>query len=283
MSVRETYLLRVGLISLILFAVGMLFIVNASLFGEGILSDTLSHIGSTFVTIGIVTILYDYLVRKSFLASIHETMVRVIEHSLPESLRNIRRAGIVDVYENLHLDVFKARLRNELRDTNIRILKIWVPEMYVLEGPLVDAIIHRGCRVQILLLHPDSIEAIQKRTNCLGHITSERVAQEIEGNIEIIRSIRGKLPPECIDRLEFRQHNSFVSMSLMGYGETFLVGLYWSGRLATEGPQLKVTGVNHYMYQEINSHFEREWGRAANYFSDATVRPQLPVRIEEEL
>ena len=224
---------------------------------------TLYDVGISLITIGIVGYLYELVLRRTFLIQMIESVQSAIDEVLPPSITHVRDSGIVDVYEEIQIEKLKNRI-SSLEGVDIRILKIWIPEIHLLKETFHKAISERGCKVRILLLHPDSREAIDKRTSVLPRMPTDLVSDHIQHNISIIESIRDGLGDDYKQNLSLKLHKSFIAVSMYGYSDNWIVGLYLSGRAATNGMQIKVHGATSTIYQELNRHFEEEWRRAGS-------------------
>jgi hypothetical protein len=211
-----------------------------------------------------ISLIYESWLRTSFIEEMKKTVEAVIIQQMPSRYTNIRHSGIVDSYESLNIEKLKERL-NSAHNTEIRIHKIWMPGIEYLKDTLTDAIEKRGCEVKILLLNPDSKEAIEKRAAATKYLGHDSFVSIIRLNIELLESMRRQLSQNKRDKLQLRLHSSFIAVSMIGYGETILVGFYLRNRIATAGTQLKVCDASRYFHIELSNHFNTEWDLAIAY------------------
>lgn len=160
---------------------------------------------------------------------------------MPQRYAHIKQAGIVDAYQSLEIDKLKESI-DRTSNSEIKICKMWIPSLHRLEQSLLRAIEFGNCTVRIVLLDPSAQDVLVKRADALGRYhRADDAARRIRENIEVIRSIHERLEGRGLpkDRLQLRLFNGFFGVSLHGYGDILVVGLYLHGRLATEGMQIK--------------------------------------------
>lgn len=281
---REILNLRIVVVHFfLLFVGGVLVHLGIGSAEQTKLDSTLYAIGISVCTIGLISLVNDLIAKRSFLNMAREIVdsvvrdsaprletlfERVVKASMPPRYLNIKDVGIIDAYTRLDIEMVREKIESSC-DTEIRIMKIWFPNLYSLESALIKAIETGGCTVKIMLLDPDAegaLEAIKKRSLRLPYYDEDDVLGQIRKNIKVIESIRERLQEDSRGRLKFKLANSFIAASLYGYGETFVLGLYLSGKLATEGVQVKVAGSGHSFYSQIDRHFKSEWEEARDYF-----------------
>ena len=262
---NKKYNKRSIFVALILLVAGLLCIILATLFDDiKLLSRdfwnfTFLGLGSTLLSVAFVTFLYDQLQRKHFFKSTVEAFSNVMDQKMPQRYINLRDAGITDAFIGLKVDSFCHRIK-DLRDSEIRILKIFIPNLHTLHNALRSAIDDRNCTVKIILLSPNAKEAIEKRAQTLPLDDAKYITQEINQNIEKLKHLYSVIKNK--DRVEVKLHNSFVSVSLIGYGARFWAGLYLRNRIATDGMFIKVQGETNSHYKELDQHFKAEWEAA---------------------
>ena len=253
--------------------------------------NLLATVGTSLLTIGFVSSIFEILVRKSQISVIEQVVQRSLERSsplikdvmlsavaetMPPRYVNIKRSGIYDVYDCLQID--KLREKFDRIEGPIRILKIWIPDLHVLQDAICRAIQDRGCTVQILLLDPLTTDAVRKRALALSHYSARDIILEIRKNIKVFREIRNRLlengSPEQANQLQVKLFNSFISVSLYGIGERFIAGFFLRGRLSAARTHIRVSGTTNYFFQQLDAHFIGEW-EGADPFDWAGVEDWL--------
>lgn len=218
----------------------------------------------TLSAISVISLIYENWLRKKFVDEMRTTVESVIRKQMPSQYKNVKNSGVEDIYENLDKGKIKRALKS-FHNGEIRILKIFMSDMDDFEQTLLEAIENRNCTVKILLLDPNQKSAIEARAIAVPHNTHEAYVSHINMNLSVARSIYKKLSKEKKDKFEVKLHKSFIATSIIGYGETMIVGFYLQGRIATEGTQLKVKEATHFFYNELNTHFDEEWIVATSY------------------
>ena len=183
---------------------------------------------------------------------------------LPPAIENIKNFGLTDIYEDLDDKILKDRLM-EVKDRRIKIIKIWMPYIETICHALIDAINNRGCKFHVMLLDVDSSEAIGARVKSLAekqNITEQYIKDHIRLNEDRIIGLLEKIHPDKRDKLILKTFNSFVAVSMIGFGDTYWVGLYLRGRYATEGMILKFESSHKPSFREMDDHFKGEWEAA---------------------
>jgi hypothetical protein len=229
----------VALLSLIVFGASLISVSNTLKYAEGIWHEVhlvLHELGILFVTIVPMVFIYERILRNSFLEEMAEKMTEVIQSQIPENMVNIRKSGLSDIEEKLHYDSVLKHI-GKTANSKIRFLKIWIPSLELFHRALLDAIVHRNCQVEILLLNPCCTEAIEKRAKGYNYDV-HRVQNHIMDNLKDLMDFYQKLPLEHREKLTVKLHRDFIGLSLIGVGDTYRVGLYLHGRVATEGTQL---------------------------------------------
>jgi hypothetical protein len=157
--------------------------------------------------------------------------------------------GILQVYSSFPMGEFRQAMHRlamsgaPQRTTGcIHILQTFIPymqHMHQFEHDVLGAI-RRGCEVQVLLLDPRShVVELRQRSLNPGY-GRDSVRQQIQSNIEHLAQQRKCLPKDARDRLELRVYNTMPSMSIYRVDDLFFLGYYFHGKLAIDGPQLKV-------------------------------------------
>ncbi|WP_162340569.1 hypothetical protein [Cyclobacterium salsum] len=225
-------------------------------------ASTIGGIGTTVLTIGLISFIYELILRNSFLQRTREAVSEVIRESMPARYTNIKDAGIIDAYKGLKIDKLREKFM-ECKKCRIRILKIWIPNLHTLENSIVDAINRRECSVEIILLDPSCQEAIQKRSLAIPYYEKEDIISNLNLNIAVIKSIWERLQDKS--KLTFNLHKSFIGASIIGFGDTIIAGYYLHNRLASEGMLIKVNDVTKGFFHELDEHFETQLKKSEPY------------------
>lgn len=233
---------------------------------NGMKTENLWHhlfrdIGIALFPIGIVSIVYETILRNNFI----ENMTKTIREQMPSRYTHLREAGVVDIYPDLQIDKLKKNIET-IEDCEIRIIDIWMENFNRVENALIDSIHFRKCKVKILLWDPRQLEAIERRADALGKITHESIVLNILLNLEAIINMQSTLKEKGCDEnlFQVKLYNSFIGVSFISYGNECLVGNYLRDRVSSMGTQLKVSGEQHFFYKELNKHFISQWDDAHN-------------------
>ncbi len=242
----------------------------------------LESLGVLCLSILVMHFIYEVMLRGAFLKLILIVFEKILKQNIPTFLNRVIESGIVDVSDGLNMDELKTVIDN-VHDTTIKFLKIWIPELSRLEQALIDAINNRNCKVVIILLDPNSSAIIKRVPMILMYNRIEDVRSQIYLNINVIKSIYERLEPKKRKNLELRIHDSFVAISLIGYGCTYLQGNYIHGRIATSGQILKVesSGVIKKYYRELNEHFKIQYKHSVPYDFDTCSYDVNKICIDE--
>ncbi len=278
-STRQNYSLRNVVLALAVSVLSLAVLVYALTSQEGQAQSALVGLSSSVFTLGLISLSYDFMVRRSFVDLVGKVMRGVVEEMAPPSLDNMRRAGIVNAYEGLDLGGFGRDLAETVR-SEIRISKMWIPEISFVGKALRKAVQENGCHARVLLLDPSCVEAIEKRAKSLDTMEAEDVRNEISRCYKELARIKGLLDDPS--GLRIRLHQNFVSLSLLGIDRDFKVGFYWNGNLATSGPQIKVCGGGHFFLQAVEKHFESEWKNAAFEVAEDGSLERLEIKGGEK-
>ncbi|GAB5528196.1 MAG: hypothetical protein Roseis2KO_60680 [Roseivirga sp.] len=250
---------------LLLLAVGLfgLIVANSDYFQiskdwKAILDDL--SIG--MLVVGLLSAFDRYLSKRSFLIQNKKSLEEVIDSRMPQRLINLRDSGLANAQIGFDINDFTERLK-EIKDKRIIINTIWVPDIHRICNDLIDAINNRGCSVQVLILDPTSAkEVIQKRSSSLRY-SAQTIDQKIRHTLEVLKLLMSDIHDQS--RFEVKVHNSFISASILGLGDTVWLGLYLDGRIATEGLHLKICGEDSPIYADIQNHFEIAWEKAPDF------------------
>ncbi|WP_298360411.1 hypothetical protein [Runella sp.] len=277
----QIYNLKKKWIFAILLVIGSIGIgVSTADFIDQNLRHHIRDISVTLSTIGLISLLYELNLRTEFNQKMEESIKKIIDEKInssspdlkeylqttvtniaktqirenaPNNFTRLKDSGIFDCYGQLKIDDIGKRIAT-LRKTEIRISKIWIPSLEVLEDILIKAIDEHECIVKIVLLDPDLAKrTLEKRAQTIEDYTPNRIESLIRENRKVIESIYNRLDNKSA--LKFHEHDSFVSVSLVGYSDTWIMGTYLNKRIATKGTQVKVRGCHTPFYIELDNHF----------------------------
>lgn len=120
-------------------------------------------IGLALITTGAISLVYEIMLRESFLSEMKEQLAESLASEF-EVLNRIDDAGIVDVYQTFPT----TEVANAFsKASEVRIMQTWIPDLITLLRPLKQASIN-GCVVKVLLLDPSSYLA-EARGRELGY------------------------------------------------------------------------------------------------------------------
>jgi hypothetical protein len=213
----------------------------------------LSHLGMFLAPTGLITLIYEISLRRSFLAEVREQL----QHSLESHFRSadrLAKAGISDVHDCLPDDAI-ARAFGEARES-IAILQTWIPNLVQLERALTQAV-GRGCRVRILLLDAGSLHCAE-RSRDLGYVDDTTIRNGIELNLKQLAS----WAPALGKAVEVRTYVATPTMSLYACDGHRWLGLFWRKRRCSQGPHIEIVGAESFLGLEADRHFDDLWGAA---------------------
>lgn len=287
----QNFSLRTIIISLLIALVGMTLIAISFVWQPNeIVVFSVGSLGTTAFTIGVISFLYEVLLRKSFvevlegkltevllkeettfinkfetnfkndkqelLDAFNKELSHTIAESVPAKYQNIKRVGIVDAYDFLELEKLRQKIER-LENTEFKILKMWTPTLNLLESNIIQAIEERNVLFKINLLSPNAKEAIAKRASSLKDYDSEQIVMEIIKNLRRCKSIYKRINNKS--NLQVRLYDTFISIPLYGYGTSYIMGLYLHNRLSEEGVQIKVSSVGSKLFKKLDEHFNSVW------------------------
>lgn len=258
------------------------YVVFLTIFGIGIISllfsttyeeSSLTHhifrdIGIALIPIGIIGLAYEIALRKEFIEQMKKEMKinidDAINNSMPSSLKQLRKSGVVDAYPDLDLYNLKGHLKNCDANTEIKILDIWFEKLDQVGDILFDLIIQKNCKVRILIWDLNSVEVLDRRAHSLGkNKTRAMLMNSIVENLKTIQHIYDKLnsfsDKTKIENLQVKLYSSFIGVSLFGIGYDFYLGFFLQDRVSSDGTLFKISGYDRFFYIEVSKHFEAQW------------------------
>jgi hypothetical protein len=174
-------------------------------------------------------------------------------------LHRLHAAGLKDVQRQMSSDL-EAIFGKAARE--ISILQTWIPNFPALETYLEKALA-RVNRIRILLLDPKS-DFARIRSQEIGFPNQSLVAEHIMGNIQDLTKFCQQ-NPGAADKLELRLYNGTPVLSLYASDDTYVLGLFWRGRRAVQGPQFVIEGADSFIANKVTYHFEDIWNSGTPY------------------
>lgn len=168
--------------------------------------------------------------------------------------------GVVRVHPRFDELTF-ARLI-ESAGQEVMILQTWIPEVHRFKDALRDAVVERGVRVRVLLLHPSSPVA-GLRDEALRTVRDPAVEEDVKANVERCLSHLESLHREIGERhrvlFELRVYNSLPSVAVYRSDEHYLVSSFLHDRLAVDSTQTEIDGTETVMGRQVQRELDMLW------------------------
>jgi len=169
--------------------------------------------------------------------------------------------GVTQIFSRFPLAEFRQAVRQA---KHLHILQTFIPytqHLHFFETDLMDAV-KRDCDVQMLLSSPWST-IVELRQRALNPAYGKNiVSEQIRINLEHFATQARQLPADKRDRLKVRVHTTMPSMSIYRVDDLFFAGHYYQGKLAIDGPQLRVTNPDSIMGKRLVEEHLRTWQAA---------------------
>lgn len=275
---------------LILMLVGCTVIILSLIIDEHeyhIIKLILEHLGSLMVIIAPIDLLRSIFIETDVTAERHKAVKEVIEEVINQNLHSkdtfestikriasevileqqstysiFKRCGIQEVTTALDI----TKLLNEmskLSNCKIRINVIFLPYCDRVSHVLHDCIVKRNCQLELVLCDPSLRDALESRRIAVNpDLSPGYYPRMIKDNIREMNHLFNMLPPHLKQNMTVKKHRSFIGASMWGYADTYWIGSYLSGRMATDGTNIKIKGYDSFLFQEYRSHFKFEWKNA---------------------
>ncbi len=226
--------------------------------------------------------------------SLPNEITKVISDQLPKNIDNLKKSGIIDAYPDLDTSKIYLKIKNLRKNSEVFILKIWLPSIDDL-GQMVIEAIRKGCKIKIIIAHPDQLEVFEKRARFLQIHTSTLMKSKVLENIEKLKLIKDAIEKntnisnEFKSNLEVRLHRDFVTVAIFGFDENILAGFYLHDNISENNVQLKIKGKDTKYYQSFKNHFETQWNSPnnetlENYLSfQSSLNPTLNAETSTEI
>jgi hypothetical protein len=273
---RQLHIYRATIVAIVIAVAGAFFLVVPELFKT---SENVSRffrlLGTVFLPTGFISFVYESMLRTSLL----QLMKRQLEEALqvlPTLLNQLleprfnslnkelyttsrfRDAGLTDVHQFLSTDL-ESRFARATH--SIRILQTWIPDAAGVENQFHRAI-SNGANLRILLLDPDSPHAAIRNKE-VG-LTDGVVSNQINANLADLTKFCQD-HPDCAQSIQVRLYDGSSVFSLYASDDTYVLGLFWRGKKAIQGPQFVIEGKDSYIAKAIDEHFEIIWNSAREF------------------
>jgi hypothetical protein len=251
-------------ILLLLFLVGALLIYLSQFINNEFLHHLCRDLGISLIPISLISFIYEYILRKSFMREMKEEVIKGVDVSLPSSLRAVRNSGIVDVNPRLDRQDISNYLHSS-QGVEIKILDIFFEDLQFICEDLKNLVENGHCNVKILLWNIDSEEFLQRRAMSIGNsndITS--LMANILENIRTIEKIYEYFDqinlPDVGTKFQVKFFNGLITNSIFSIGQDYYLGFYLRGKYSSQGTQIKVSsGRNRYFFEDLCKHFQDQW------------------------
>jgi hypothetical protein len=209
-----------------------------------------------------MSFVYEHILRENFIKEMNSNIEDKIEEAMPPSLKDVRNSGIIDAYPYLKIDKLKAHLE-ESNHSEIKVLDIWFENLSHIEDLLLKVVTTENCVVRILLWNLKNEDVLIRRALSIGKGKDEIfIMQRILDNLQSLKHLLLRIKELSKDgngKLEVKLYESFIGISLLGYGHEYYAGFYLRGKLSSLGTQLKVSGNHRFFYKQLDQHFEEQW------------------------
>jgi hypothetical protein len=242
---------------------------------ENLWHHVFRDIGIALLPIGIMSLVYEYILRQHFIDNMKRTIEKAIEDKMPPRYKHLRDSGLVDIYPDMKIDKIKDDIR-ESYNSELRILDIWLENLEHIEDIITNGILYKKCKLRVLLWDIKHVDVLIKRAVSLGHGKDEvYLMQRIIDNLVVLSNVlkRVRLESPTMNRgtIEVKLFCSFIGVSILSYGDVYFVGNFLRNRLSSMGTQLKLTGHHHFFYKEVDTHFESQWSDSGNVIVDENI------------
>jgi hypothetical protein len=214
----------------------------------------LAHLGMFLAPTGLITLIYEVALRRSFLAEVREQLADSLASHFHAAER-LADAGIADLHDCLPDDAISRSIGGARE--SVRILQTWIPNLLQIERALTEAV-GRGCRVRMLLLDAASLHCAE-RSRDLGYVDERTITSGIELNLKQLAS----WAPALGALVEVRTYRATPTMSLYACDDRRWLGLFWRKRRCSQGPHIEIRGRDSFLGVEADRHFEDLWSSAA--------------------
>ncbi|MBQ1026169.1 hypothetical protein [Micromonospora sp. C95] len=157
----------------------------------------------------------------------------------------VRRSQQGRVREHRHLDFSWYTDRVMTATASVRILhtfsRLFSPPYSQRFFSAAAGLIRRGGRVEVLLMHPDSVAAVLRTTELAGR---RDVSQESRRNLQTLEAFRQSLDENFRARFEIRLYTASASVQMYQWDDRLLASFLPLGKLSGDHSQLEVSTVS---------------------------------------
>ncbi|HEX6711413.1 MAG TPA: DUF5919 domain-containing protein [Rubrobacter sp.] len=190
----------------------------------------LRDIGSALLISGLLGAIFEYSSRRGFIAQVEESLSDVITKRY-SILEEARESGVDSIYSSLPDGIAKKFQQA----SSIRILQTWIGNLDGISDSLRKAA-NNNCTVQILLLDPDSVQARYRSKDQGENDTAAKL--RIEANLDHLNRLMSE--PKTKDNIKVKTYDATPILTIYGYDNIDIVGLYWRKKAAISFPQLMI-------------------------------------------
>jgi transcriptional regulator with XRE-family HTH domain len=180
--------------------------------------------------------------------------------ALTDTASTLKETGITSIRQGMSLAlvqqwIYEATDLIRIQDTAM------VDSLLALEDLFLSASLKRGVKMQILLLKPESMMAIQ-RSRDVWPPNSEEIDEQYV--MKKIQSSLGELKRWMANgmKLQMRMYEAIPSFQLFACDDRALVGFFTYGSRASLGPQIEIAGRETLLGQFVTEEFGKLWQRA---------------------
>ncbi|MEV4175993.1 hypothetical protein [Nonomuraea sp. NPDC049709] len=190
---------------------------------------------------------------------IHDLVRRLDTDAIVRDRLRDHYGGVARVHEGFPKGEFIEHLGTASREVSI--LQTWIPNLPDFQKELAEAIVRRGIRVRVLLLHPASPVA-RLRDEALGKhrdpSAEENVRESVGRCLEAFASMYAGLGANR-ELLRVHVYNSLPSIAVYQVDERYLVSSFLHNKLAINSSQVEVHGTDTVMGRDVRHELTKIW------------------------
>lgn len=221
------------------------------------LEQLLLTIGTGLIPSALITLIFEFSLRDSFLKAMKEQLNKVISKNF-ERVNNLNNSGIIDIHNRIPIDRLENVFGNSKKE--IKILQTWIPEVQSLQRHFRNVIQSQG-QVRILLLDPNSVLAGYRNRNLGFDENKNQVSLKIEDTIETLkvfyRTLKDK--DEKLGKFIIKVYDFPYSFCLYSGDSHSFTGWYWVNHLTSETCHLELINNQSELSNLMSEHFDYLW------------------------
>ncbi|TDF37158.1 hypothetical protein EYS14_13440 [Alteromonadaceae bacterium M269] len=216
------------------------------------LGAVLQSFGATILTISMITIFYDLLMKSRQAKATKKTLEEAIDKKF-ESLNSLKASGIESAYE-VFPEEDVGTLFVEAQE-EITIVQTWIPEDLSLASSISKALLG-GCTINVYLVKPGCYASKQRSKEIYeGSITFENeVSNYTHTSIIRLRQAVNQNPYK--ENLKFYFYEGTPTMAIYSADGVSFVGLYFRNKNSKSAAHFKVGSPTSYFGKTIKSHIK---------------------------